>query len=66
MAMDEWQSSGSAYRGTGGNYSQITSEPNRQYGSSSSAAANNPYFGGSGNQSYNKWYWTAGLRTLTV
>jgi len=56
MAMDEWQSSGSAYRGTGGNYSQIMSEPNRQYGSSSSAAANNPYFGGSGNQSYNKWY----------
>ena len=59
-SVNEWQSSGSAYRGTSANYSQMASQSNRQYGSSSTAAAGHAYYGGSGNQTYNKWYWTAG------
>jgi len=58
VTVGEWQSMGSVYRGSGsgGNYAQVGTDTSRQYNSSTSASANYPYFGTSGNQSYNKWY----------
>jgi len=63
VTVGEWQSMGSVYRGgSGGNYAQAGADTSsRQYNSSASASANYPYFGASTNQSYNKWYWAAGL-----
>jgi len=54
VTVGDWQSGGSAYRGTSGNYAGV--ESGRQHGSSASAAANYPYFNMPTNQSYNKWY----------
>jgi len=56
VTVGEWQSTGSAYRGTSSNYAQLGTDSSRQYSSSASASANHPYFGASSNQPYGKYY----------